>query len=112
MIFTWKRACPACRFLPRPRAFSSSCTTARQCPTKARRRFDTPYNQETYARLLKLSGETGYSVGAFLWRISPANPRFDIFPIVGVSRLSQVEALKEAGDAVISLEQAVSLREV
>ena len=34
MIFTWKRACPACRFLPRPRAFSSSCTTARQCPTR------------------------------------------------------------------------------
>ena len=80
-------------------------------PDKARRRFDTPYNQETYARLLKLSGETGYSVGALSLAYLTCN-RFDIFPIVGVSRLSQVEALKEAGDAVITLEQAVSLREV
>ena len=77
----------------------------------AKRRFDTPCNREIYARLLKLSAETGHSVGALSLAYLTCN-RFDIFPIVGVSRLSQVESLREAGDAIISLEQAVSLREV
>lgn len=77
----------------------------------AKRRFDSPGNRAIYARLLALSEETGYSVGALSLAYLTCN-RFDIFPIVGVSRLSQVESLREAGDAIISLEQAVSLREV
>lgn len=77
----------------------------------AKRRFDSPGNRAIYARLLALSEETGYSVGALSLAYLTCN-RFDIFPIVGVSRLSQVEFLREAGDARISLEQAVSLREV
>ena len=77
----------------------------------AKRRFDSPGNRASYARLLALSEETGYSVGALSLAYLTCN-RFDIFPIVGVSRLSQVEFLREAGDARISLEQAVSLREV
>ena len=77
----------------------------------AKRRFDFPGNRVIYARLLALSEETGYSVGALSLAYLTCN-RFDIFPIVGVSRLSQVESLREAGDARISLEQAVSLREV
>ena len=77
----------------------------------AKRRFDSPGNRAIYARLLALSEETGYSVGALSLAYLTCN-RFDIFPIVGVSRLSQVESLREAGDARISLEQAVSLREV
>lgn len=77
----------------------------------AKRRFDSPGNRAIYARLLALSEETGYSVGALSLAYLTCN-RFDIFPIVGVSRLSQVESLCEAGDARISLEQAVSLREV
>ena len=59
----------------------------------------------------ELSEETGYSVGALSLAYLTCN-RFDIFPIVGVSRLSQIESLREAGDARISLEQAVALREV
>ena len=77
----------------------------------AKRRFDSPGNRAIYARLLALSEETGYSVGALSLAYLTCN-RFDIFPIVGVSRLSQVEFLREAGNARISLEQAVSLREV
>lgn len=77
----------------------------------AKRRFDSPGNRAIYARLLALSEETGYSVGALSLAYLTCN-RFDIFPIVGVSRLSQVESLREAGDARISHEQAVSLREV
>lgn len=77
----------------------------------AKRRFDSPGNRAIYARLLALSEETGYSVGALSLAYLTCN-RFDIFPIVGVSRLSQLEPLREAGDALISLEQAVALREV
>lgn len=77
----------------------------------AKRRFDSPGNRAIYARLLALSEETGYSVGALSLAYLTCN-RFDIFPIVGVSRLSQIESLREAGDARISLEQAVALREV
>lgn len=78
-------------------------------PDKAKRRFMTDYNMGIYDRLVKLSAETGYSVGALSLAYLTCN-KFDIFPIVGVSRMSQVEALAEAGDALITLEQALELR--
>lgn len=78
-------------------------------PDKARRRFMTDYNMAIYDRLLKLSAETGYSVGALSLAYLTCQP-FPTFPIVGVSRMSQVEALREAGDAVITVEQALNLR--
>ena len=78
-------------------------------PDKAKRRFLTDYNMGIYDRLLKLSAETGYSVGALSLAYLTCN-RFDIFPIVGVSKMAQVEALAEAGDALITLEQALELR--
>lgn len=78
-------------------------------PDKAKRRFMTDYNMGIYDKLVKLSAETGYSVGALSLAYLTCN-KFDIFPIVGVSRMSQVEALREAGDAVITLEQALELR--
>ena len=80
-------------------------------PDKAKRRFLTDYNMGIYDKLVKLSGETGYSVGALSLAYLTCN-RFDIFPIVGVSRMSQVEALREAGEAVITLEQALNLRSI
>lgn len=76
---------------------------------KARRRFMTDYNMGIYDRLVKLSEETGYSVGALSLAYLTCQP-FPTFPIVGVSRMSQVEALREAGDAVITVEQALNLR--
>jgi aryl-alcohol dehydrogenase-like predicted oxidoreductase len=78
-------------------------------PDKAKRRFLTPYNMEIYDKLLKLSAETGYSVGALSLAYLTCN-KFDVFPIVGVSKMAQVEALKEAGDALITVEQAIELR--
>jgi aryl-alcohol dehydrogenase-like predicted oxidoreductase len=78
---------------------------------KARRRFMTDYNMGIYDRLARLSAETGYSVGALSLAYLTCQP-FDTFPIVGVSRMSQVEALREAGDAVISVEQALELRRI
>lgn len=80
-------------------------------PDKAKRRFMTDYNMEIYERLVNLSEKTGYSVSALSLAYLTCN-RFDIFPIVGVSKMEQVMALAEAGDAVISLEQALSLREL
>lgn len=78
-------------------------------PDKAKRRFLTPDNLAVYDRLLALSHETGYSVGALSLAYLTCQP-FDVYPIVGVSRLAQVEALREAGDAVITVEQAMGLR--
>lgn len=78
---------------------------------KARRRFMTDYNMGIYDRLVKLSAETGYSVGALSLAYLTCQP-FATFPIVGVSRTSQVEALREAGDAVITAEQALELRRI
>ena len=45
----------------------------------AKRRFDSPGNRAIYARLLALSEETGYSVGALSLAYLTCN-RFDIFP--------------------------------
>lgn len=80
-------------------------------PDKAKRRFMTPGNMEIYDKLCALSAETGYSIGTLSLAYLTCN-RFDIYPIVGVSSMKQVLALAEAGDAVISLEQALGLREV
>lgn len=77
--------------------------------SKAKRRFYTPDNLETYEKLVALSRETGYSVGALSLAYLTCQP-FDVFPIVGVSKPSQVEALREAGDAQIAVEQAMGLR--
>lgn len=78
-------------------------------PDKAKRRFLTPDNLAVYDRLVALSRETGFSVGALSLAYLTCQP-FDVYPIVGVSRLSQIEALREAGDAVITVEQAMGLR--
>jgi len=78
---------------------------------KARRRFLCDENMDTFARLKKLSAETGYSVGALSLAYLTCQ-KFDIYPIVGVSKMWQVEALREAGDAVITVEQALSLRKL
>lgn len=82
---------------------------AESLPDKARRRFLTDDNMAVYERLRLLSRETGYSVGALSLAYLTCQP-FDVFPIVGVSRLSQIEALREAGDAIIDVEQAMALR--
>ena len=73
-------------------------------PEKARRRFYTPENLATYQRVLKVCEQTGYSVGAVALAYLTCQP-FPTFPLAGVSRISQVLALEEAADAVITAEQ-------
>ena len=79
-------------------------------PDKARRRFYYPENLAVYERLCRLSAETGYSVGALSLAYLTSQTAFDTFPIAGVSSLKQVEALREAGDAVLTPEQVEWLR--
>lgn len=78
-------------------------------PDKAKRRFLFPENQEVYRRLCEVREQTGYSVGALALAWLTCAP-FPIFPLCGVSRLEQVAAMKEAGDAVITAEQRDFLR--
>ena len=78
-------------------------------PDKARRRFLTPENLETYRRVLRVREETGLSVGAIALAWLTCQP-FPTFPLAGVSRVSQVLALGEAGDAVLTDAQRDYLR--
>ena len=79
-------------------------------PDKARRRFLSPENLAVYGRLLKVRAETGYSVGAIALAWLASQP-FPVYPICGVSRLEHVEALAEAGDAVLTDAQRDFLRQ-
>ena len=78
---------------------------------KARRRFATPENLAIYERLCAMSAETGYSVNALALAYLTCQP-FDTYPITGASRIEQVLALREAGDAVLTEEQVKKLRVV
>lgn len=78
-------------------------------PDKAKRRFMTDDNMAIYDKLVKLSAETGYSISALSVAYLTCN-EFDVFPICGASKMEQVMALAESGDAVITLEQALDLR--
>lgn len=70
-------------------------------PEKTRRRFYCPGNLEIYERVLRVREETGLSVGAIALAFLTCQP-YPTFPLAGVSRVSQVKALAEAGDAVIT----------
>lgn len=70
-------------------------------PEKARRRFLYPENLATYERVLKVGEETGLSPGAVALAWLTAQP-FPVYPICGASRVEQVLALAEAGDAVLT----------
>ncbi|MBQ6373989.1 MAG: aldo/keto reductase [Clostridia bacterium] len=76
---------------------------------KARRRYYAPENLEIYRRVLALREETGLSVGAIALAYLTCQP-FPTFPLAGASRISQVLALAEAGDAVITDAQRDALR--
>ena len=76
---------------------------------KARRRFLCPENLGALERARKLSGETGYSVGAISLAWLTSQP-FPTLPIAGVSRMEHIAALAEASDAVLTAEQRDYLR--
>ena len=78
---------------------------------KARRRFLCGENLAVLERAQALSKETGFSVGAISLAWLTCQP-FPTFPIAGVSRMEHIEALKEAGDAVLTAEQRDWLRKL
>jgi len=58
-----------------------------------------------------LQEETGLSVGGIALAWLTAQP-FPTFPLAGASRVEHVEALREAGDAVLTEQQRDFLRRV
>ena len=76
---------------------------------KARRRYLCDENLAALKRAQELSRQTGLSVGAIslAWLISQP---FPTFPIAGASRMEQILAIGEAGDAVLTAEQRAYLR--
>ena len=78
---------------------------------KARRRFLCADNLEVLRRAQALSAQTGLSVNAISLAWLTSQP-FGTFPIAGASRMEHIQALKEAGDAVLSAEQRDYLRKL
>ena len=78
-------------------------------PESLRREFDCPENRATLERIRAVREETGLSVGsiALAWLISQP---FPVFPLAGASRAEHVEALREAGDAMLTDRQRDLLR--
>ena len=78
---------------------------------KARRRFLCEENLAVLKRAQALSKDTGLSVGAISLAWLTSQP-FPTFPIAGVSRMEHIDALKEAGDAVLTVQQREWLRKL
>ena len=76
---------------------------------KSRRRYYCDENLSVLARARALSRETGLSVNAISLAWLTSQP-FPTFPIAGASRMAHIEALREAGDAVLTPEQRDALR--
>jgi aryl-alcohol dehydrogenase-like predicted oxidoreductase len=69
-------------------------------------------NLRRYEAVLRVREESGLSVGAISLAYLTNQQDFRTLPIVGVSRLSQIDALREAADARISRDQMRALVEV
>ena len=78
---------------------------------KARRRYLCPENLAVLERAQELSRQTGLSVNAISLAWLTSQP-FPTFPIAGSSRLEQVLALAEAGDAALTAQQRDFLRKM
>ena len=78
-------------------------------PDKARRRYLCEENLAVFERCRALSAQTGYSVNAIALAWLTSQP-FPTFPIAGVSKMEHIQALREAGDAVLTAQQRDNLR--
>ena len=78
-------------------------------PDKARRRYLCEENLGVFERCRALSAQTGYSINTLALAWLTSQP-FPTFPIAGVSRMEHIEALREAGDAILTADQRDSLR--
>ena len=78
-------------------------------PDKARRRYLCEENLAVFERCRALSAQTGYSVNAIALAWLTSQP-FPTFPIAGVSKMEHIDALREAGDAILTAAQRDGLR--
>ena len=78
-------------------------------PDKARRRYLCEENLAVFGRSRALSAQTGLSVNAIALAWLTSQP-FPTFPIAGVSKMEHIDALREAGDAVLTAQQRDGLR--
>ena len=76
-----------------------------------KKEFDSPENRSILDGIRKVQEETGLSVGSVALAWLTAQP-FPTFPLVGASKVEHVEALREAGDAVLTEKQRDFLRRV
>ena len=76
---------------------------------KAFGRYYTPENLAIYERTKKISADTGLSVGAIAlaWLVSQP---FPLIPLVGASKASQLETVREAQDTVLTEAQRDFIR--
>ena len=74
-----------------------------------RKEFDNPENRAVLEKIRKVQAETGLSVGSIALAWLTAQP-FPVFPLAGASRTEHAEALREAGDAVLTEDQRDFLR--
>ena len=74
-----------------------------------KKEFDSPENRFMLDRIRKVQEETGLSAGSVALAWLTAQP-FPTFPLAGASRVEHVEALREAGDAVLTEKQRDFLR--
>ncbi len=78
-------------------------------PENLQREFDCPENREILKRIRTVREETGLTVESIALAWLTSQP-FPVFPLVGASRTEHVEALREAGDAVLTDRQRDFLR--
>jgi aryl-alcohol dehydrogenase-like predicted oxidoreductase len=78
-------------------------------PFALKRDFVSEDNARRYEAVLRVHEATGLSVGAIALAYLTGQPDFLTLPIVGVSKLSQVEALREAADAALPPESLRAL---
>jgi len=80
-------------------------------PDKAKRRFLYPNNVEVYERMKTVREQTGLTIGAIALAWLTCQP-FPTFALCGASKVEQVQALKDAADAILTPEQRDYLRVV
>lgn len=84
---------------------------AENLSAKARSRYYHPENLATYERVLEVRRQTGLSVGAIALAWLMDQP-FPVYPIIGVSKMAHIDALKEMGDASLTPAQRDYLRKM
>lgn len=78
---------------------------------KARRRYLCAENMQVLRRAQQLSSETGHSVHSIALAYLTGQD-YPVFPIAGVSKMAHVEAIRAAGDVVLTAQQRDWLRQL